>query len=130
MSSKNRWSLSPAEAARRLNADAETVAQKITFELFRDVVLMSPVDTGRFRGNWTVARGNPDFTTSERTDKSASAAVAAEALNLPVGSIVWLANGLPYARALEYGHSKQAPHGMVRLSLARLYKHLRSATRK
>jgi hypothetical protein len=28
-------------------------------------------------------------------------------------------NNLPYAVPLEYGHSKQAPGGMVRITLAR-----------
>jgi hypothetical protein len=28
-------------------------------------------------------------------------------------------NNLPYGIALEYGHSKQAPSGMIRVTLAR-----------
>jgi hypothetical protein len=33
-----------------------------------------------------------------------------------VGTI-WLMNNLPYAQPLEYGHSSQAPAGMVRISV-------------
>jgi len=36
-----------------------------------------------------------------------------------VGQTVYLLNNLPYSVPLEYGHSKKAPQGMVRMTLAR-----------
>ena len=35
-----------------------------------------------------------------------------------LGDDIWISNNLPYIEALEEGHSQQAPHGMVALSLA------------
>jgi hypothetical protein len=35
-------------------------------------------------------------------------------------SVWWIYNNLPYAIALEYGHSRQAPNGMVRIALAEI----------
>jgi hypothetical protein len=38
---------------------------------------------------------------------------------LTIGQTAYIVNNLPYAAPLEYGHSKQAPGGMVRITLAR-----------
>ncbi|VEB42983.1 Uncharacterised protein [Chromobacterium violaceum] len=40
-----------------------------------------------------------------------------------VGVNAWLVNPMPYAVKLEYGWSKQAPAGMVRLTLAEISSH-------
>lgn len=100
---------------------ADTITRKLVIEMVKKVVLKSPVDTGRFRANWQTSVGAPDTATSAATDKSGGTAIArgtAVALKFPMGGTVWLANGLPYALPLEYGHSKQAPAGMVRLTVA------------
>jgi hypothetical protein len=44
---------------------------------------------------------------------------------LEAGSIFYLTNNLPYGERLEYGYSKQAPSGMVRITLAEYEKILR-----
>ena len=112
-----RWSTPIAALAEKAKLDVETVAKKVTADLFTAVVLKSPVDTGRFRANWNVSVGAPDYTTTTSTAKGRGVTEAARAATLDIGGVVWLANGLPYARRLEFGWSKQAPTGMVRLSL-------------
>lgn len=94
--------------------------RKMTYQLFSAVVRKSPVDTGRFRGNWQIARDTIPVSVLDRLDPSGSGAliVAAQALSIPLGGVVYLANNLPYARRLEYGYSQQAPLGMVRTSIA------------
>lgn len=123
------WSIPINRLVQRAQGRVDLVVRKITFELFRDVVLRSPVDTGRFRANWNVNLGSPDYSISASTDQSSAAPQAAEALRIPVGGIAWLANGLPYARRLEEGYSGQAPQGMVRLSVQRLSDHIAKALR-
>ncbi len=84
------------------------------------MILKSPVDTGRFRGNWQVAIESVPSGTLVIDDKSGTATIAkttAVTLGLRAGQTITLVNNLEYARALEYGHSKQAPAGMVRLTL-------------
>jgi hypothetical protein len=112
------WSIPMDEVARRMGANADAVVRKLTFEIFKSVVLKSPVDTGRFRANWNISANVPDFSTSAGTDKSRGVAQAAQALSIPSGGVVYLSNGLPYAQRLEYGYSKQAPTGMVRTTVA------------
>jgi hypothetical protein len=43
--------------------------------------------------------------------------VDATTLGVKAGDVITLVNNLDYARQLEFGHSKQAPQGMVRLSV-------------
>ena len=53
------------------------------------------------------------------------------ASNLRAGGVIYLTNNLPYAMALEYGHSqRQAPAGMVRITVARWQSIVDRAARK
>lgn len=106
----------------KTEAKIELAVRKIAMEVFREVILMSPVDTGRFRGNWQVEIGNVPQGTVALEDKDGRATIAAadaKALGLKAGQSIYLVNNLPYARRLEYGWSKQAPGGMVRLTVQR-----------
>lgn len=94
---------------------------KVVTYLLQRIIQRSPVDTGAFRGNNRVSVGSIDNSSSkEIKDVSGSntlsagisAAAAAKALDA-----IYVQNNLPYAERLEYGHSKQAPHGIYALSL-------------
>lgn len=107
-----------AKAERRL----ELAAKKITMDAFSEVILKTPVDTGRARGNWQAAIGSKPAGTLEREDKSGQLAIneaAAKVAGFSLGQTLYLTNNLPYAMRLEYGYSKQAPAGMVRLTAQR-----------
>lgn len=43
---------------------------------------------------------------------------SAAALGLTGKSVIYVSNSLPYIVPLEFGHSKQAPAGMVRTAIA------------
>jgi len=78
------------------------------------------VDSGRARGNWQPAINNAIGVELETTDKNGNATitkVGSETNNLKAGDTFYLSNNLPYAERLEYGWSKQAPSGMVRINL-------------
>lgn len=102
------------------NGQIDLVVRKICLELFSRVIMMSPVATGRFRGNWQVGIGAIPTGTLALNDKTGTATISkvdAKVAGVKAGDIVYLANNLPYARRLEYGYSKQAPNGMVRTAL-------------
>lgn len=106
----------------KTQAKLETAFRKIALDVFSEVILMSPVDTGRFRGNWQVAIGNIPAGTLEIDDKAGTVSIGkvqAEVLGLEVGQTIYLINNLPYAQKLEFGHSKQAPSGMIRITVQR-----------
>jgi hypothetical protein len=77
---------------------------------------------GRFRGNWMFSIGSPDNTTTEEVDPSgrkSNARIVDGAIEFKAGDTAYITNSLPYAIPLEFGHSQQAPGGMVRITVAR-----------
>ncbi|MCF5715166.1 hypothetical protein I9H06_16380 [Pseudomonas tremae] len=88
---------------------------------------------GRFRGNWMFGIGAPDGTTTEEIDPSGSkstARIANGVLEFHAGDVAYITNSLPYAIPLEFGHSTQAPNGMVRVTLANFQKTVEDVVRK
>lgn len=76
---------------------------------------------GRFRGNWQFSIDTPadgELDTIDPSGNATLAALRAQVSGLTIGQTAYIVNNLPYAIPLEYGHSKQAPHGMVRVTLA------------
>lgn len=107
---------------------AVDLQQKYTLDALRGVVMKSPVDTGRFRANWHVSTTPSDLVTEDRDQQprgtgpsgtQQAEATAVLATLQPYGT-AYVQNGLPYAQRLESGSSKQAPGGMVALTLAEL----------
>lgn len=121
------WSIPLDKLAERSKARLETVVRAVTLNLFVAVVRKSPVRTGRFRANWEVSYGAPKLTVNDSTAAERADAVVREVITLPVGGVTFLSNALPYAYRLEHGWSKQAPAGMVRLSMVELEQHIRKA---
>jgi hypothetical protein len=77
---------------------------------------------GRFRGNWMFSIGSPDSTTTDEVDPSgnkSTARIVSGAIEFSAGDTCYITNSLPYAIPLEFGHSTQAPGGMVRITVAR-----------
>ena len=77
---------------------------------------------GRFRGNWMFNIGTPDSTTTEEVDPSgvkSMARIVGGAIEFKAGDTCFITNSLGYAIPLEFGHSNQAPGGMVRVTVAR-----------
>lgn len=75
---------------------------------------------GHFRRNWQFGIDSPPRGAIDGVDPSgmdALAAVRLGAKSLKIGQTAYLVNNTPYAIPLEYGHSKQAPQGMVRLTV-------------
>ncbi|ELY2906063.1 HK97 gp10 family phage protein [Cronobacter dublinensis] len=106
----------------RAKANQETVVRVASLRILVRLVQMSPVDTGRFRGNWLVGFNNVPDGTLATVDKTGSETIARGSLvieQFKVGmTSVYFTNNLPYALSLELGHSSQAPAGMVRVTAA------------
>ncbi|MGL5904192.1 MAG: hypothetical protein ACRCZO_16035 [Cetobacterium sp.] len=100
----------------------ETVMRAVSLKLFSAIIKASPVDTGRFRMNWQTSGAVPRTGLVAGTDATGNKAVNSAStfiMNTPVWQDFTLTNNLPYAQRLEYGWSKQAPVGMVRVNVAR-----------
>ncbi|WP_445364960.1 hypothetical protein ACJJJB_11650 [Microbulbifer sp. ANSA001] len=102
-------------------AEADRLYRATNIELFNSVIRDTPVDTGRARGNWQTTVGTPAQSSSLRLDRSGAEAQAEVIQNVSgLDKVNYLINNLPYIQPLEYGHSKQAPAGMVRRNVLRI----------
>ncbi|ALI04387.1 hypothetical protein C1Y08_20575 [Pseudomonas sp. FW306-02-F02-AA] len=87
---------------------------------------------GRFRGNWQFSIDTPAEGVLDQVDPSGNVTIAvlrAQVQALTIGQTAYIVNNLPYGIALEYGHSKQAPGGMVRVTLTRFQQIVEEAIR-
>ena len=98
--------------------DIDKWFRTITLGLYRDVIIGTPVDTGRARANWQLAIGSAPQSVLSKTDKgrskSPSGGSASEVRKADqkmgvrkAGRSVFIANNLGYIGVLEEGHSKQ-----------------------
>jgi hypothetical protein len=110
-----------AEEKRELEKLVGTLSRRLSSDILSRLVLASPVDTGRFRGNWQMDVGR--FIDDELAieDKSGAITISRELAKLRGSSspftIVTIQNNLPYAGRLNDGHSRQAPAGFVETAI-------------
>lgn len=101
---------------------ANDAVGRIVVGVSAEIDMRSPVDTGRFRGNWQLGVNSVPSGTLANLDKTGNATQARIAASVPdeaAGHVFWIVNNLPYATRLEHGYSRQAPQGMVGLTLTR-----------
>ena len=112
---------------------AENMVRATLFNLSYRIIKESPVDTGRFRGNWQASVNTPKVTQLKRKDRTGTSTITAVNNVLgkfSMGQTFYLTNNLPYARRLEYGYSKQAPSGMLRINVMRVQSELEKARKR
>jgi len=117
----------------RVRDKAELVVRRVGLDLYTNLLMKSPVDTGRFRGNWNVGVGSIDAGTTAAPDPGGTVSIGTAAQKLqgaPLAGVIYFTNSLPYAKPLEYGHSKQAPQGMVRLTVVEYGNYLRDVVQQ
>lgn len=94
----------------------------IALEITKRVIKRTPVDTGRARAGWLPAiDGLGGVSTG---DNRGEGSVVKNLANTNTPSIE-ITNSVPYITGLEYGHSKKAPTGMVRVSLAEISREIK-----
>lgn len=121
---------------------ADTVLRKVGLDAYRGLLGRSPVDTGRFRGNWRIGINSVDKSTTEETAPAGEKAAALEQIGAAkFGDSIYLSNNLPYAGVLEHGmpgvtyadgrkaHSPQAPTGVLRNTFEDVKNRLETAVR-
>lgn len=109
---------------------AKEVQKTLVIEIYKRIVLTTPVLTGRARRNWTPTIGTPsNFSTEDvagvlltgapvtQDEKSRIKSVISTLNALPLGQTVWISNNLPYIRRLDNGYSQKAPSGITEVSI-------------
>lgn len=122
-----------AKILARAGDKADQVVRKVTLDVGASIIKRSPVDTGRFRGNWNYSTVSINTGTSSGADKTGASAIGkiqAGLTNWKPGETIYITNSLPYAQRLETGWSQQAPSGMVRLTVMEFRQYVAKAARE
>jgi hypothetical protein len=128
-----------AKFTAKTKATHDMVFKKIVFEVYSRVAQRTPVDTGRARAGWQVGSsitassplgpiskaGGPEVGRGGAVSLGklpgmhfASALKGLSTVGSGAGAVAFIFNNVVYIVPLEYGHSKQAPAGMVRVTVA------------
>lgn len=150
------WSLDIDKWCGKSKAKLDDVKRTFAFMLYSAVVKKTPVDTGRARGNWNVSVGSPDYSVSDTKTKTPKIQSPEQMPKAPGDAAIYIANNLPYIKTLEFGgypspvekgtwvkkgksgpghyeirseggFSKQAPQGMVGITVAKAPYYLKKA---
>jgi hypothetical protein len=110
--------------AQKVGMKADKVVRKVCVDFLRDLVRLTPVDTGLARSNWFFGTNRVSSVGTEPVKSGAPSINRALefASTLQAGGVFYIVNNLPYIMVLEYGSSKQAPLGMARETVARWQK--------
>lgn len=117
------FSIDLDRALDRAMANARLKFIDICLEAAQKVIERSPVDTGFYRSNWSVAiNRSPEFRPLENPGKLSFLGaqpvmtMQADIMKAQLGDVVFIYNNTAYAARLENGHSGQAPHGVARIT--------------
>lgn len=112
----------------------DDILQTIVIKVGESVVRLSPVDTGRFRGNWQLSIDSGSSSSLLRYDQDGQSTIndiMSTAKSFTAGQVAYIQNHVLYGDDLEWGNyhgptakvtnegfSRQAPAGMVRVTEA------------
>ena len=107
-----------------LSKDIGKETRSLALRAFRNIILSTPVDEGRARGNWQLSVATPISSQVEDFDRSGGATISKGAsvvravfrVKYPT---LWITNNLPYIQRLNEGHSAQAPVMFVETAIKR-----------
>lgn len=112
------FSFAVSRFAAQTKVKEKHVIRRIAIECFRRIILGTPVDEGRARGNWQCTTGSMAGGTVENLDKTGAATIAAMTSEVsgwtPKDDLpAFITNNLPYIQRLNEGWSKQAPANFI-----------------
>jgi hypothetical protein len=124
----------------------EATMRGTSIKLWSAIIKSSPVDEGRFRGNWLASFGESSEVTSSKDLSGVNTINKAtqSVLSQPNFTQFTLTNNLPYAEVIEFGgypdpnngtetvggFSKSAPQGVVRVNVKRFRRLIEAEARR
>lgn len=106
------------EFQKKVEDKAEKIRRGATIDLFSSIMLGTPVDTGRLRGNWTISTPSREKEVFDEIDESGKTALdrsTKEAAKSTKDNPIYILNNVHYAAHVE----KMDVGGMVRTNVAR-----------
>lgn len=106
---------------KQLDEIAEAEYKRISGDIFRAAVKLSPVYSGAFRASWRISFNEPreDVTKGRPPPNPIRGAAFRWPSGFKLGDTIIISNNQPYADIIEYaGWSNQAPYGVLRVAIA------------
>ncbi len=133
----NRW-------VKKANDDVDKAVRRILIAIPTSIIKRNPVGDanywkssppkgyvgGRSRANWQYGNGAMPRGTLDVIDRTGNKTIAdikAKIDTAPTASMHWFVNNLDYIQRLENGYSRQAPNGMVKITVLDFQKFAREA---
>lgn len=119
------WTNPPSNMAKTVTGDVSEAIRRTSLTILRTLTTISPVDSGRFKGNWQVGISQKVKGVKSSEDKSGGTTFneGAAVISAQKGfQDIWISNNLPYGERLNNGWSTQAPAGFVEMSVAKAAK--------
>lgn len=114
----------------------EQVIRKACIDLYRAITERTPVDTGRAKASWGISttgaaapQGDPEGYSHGELIDIINGYVSDFKFTVHDDKVI-ISNNLEYIEYLENGSSKQAPSGMVAISLSEFENHFNKALKK
>lgn len=98
-----------------IGVEACEVVQQAAGEIWVRVIARTPVDTGYAQSGWTLSSGAPSGYVPRPGTRSKP-----RMGQMRCGDVLWVVNNVEYINELENGHSKQAPSGMLGVTVAEI----------
>ena len=125
------WAADIDTWAQGANKSMAQVRKFVIVNMLGSVVKDTPVLTGMLRSNWQASIGAPkEGELPLRPANMAMAEIADVAGKVKGDETVYFRNNIPYAVAIEFGHSKKRPEGMVRKNLAKFSQIVKQAVQQ
>jgi len=109
------------KATENIMKSAERKVRGTLLSIFGRTITRTPIKSGRLRNNWHTEINKQAGGGIRKANRSGAQSVAnatTKVKNLKMGDTVYFSNNMPYAYIIEHGHhSKQAPRGMLRVSI-------------
>lgn len=114
--------------ADKIGVNLQIVLEKLTLDTHTKLTERTPVDTGRARASWQISEGAPSTVVPPPTGvkstgkNSQNSSPPANTIPPPTISVsgtqpVFITSAVDYMKYLEEGSSKQAPAGMVQITV-------------
>jgi hypothetical protein len=119
------FSLQLDQFKQKAMASIEQTIKDVVIQIGETIINLAPVDTGRFKGSFQFTVGAPANFSPIRYDKEGTIALAelnARVAQWDTSQVAYFVSNLVYAISLEYGHSSQAPSGVIRITIAQFEK--------
>ncbi len=135
------FNLDVEKFAKEVNLDFRLLVKALAFRVFAGVVKRTPVDKGIARASWVIGVGGEatggaaEVSGNSRGARGTAASgialsrLASAGAQIRPFSLVVISNSVAYAARLESGSSRQAPRGMVAITLNEVISQVRSLRR-